>query len=166
MKTAIVLLIITVLFLGFYAYMLARPISYGMSYHNEIVYEGEAFEGNLKFYRDGTVLNKNTNFDEERKDYYYYRDGYIFTLMAQTPEEYEQEVAAINENFEQAVDRPFYASKINAFRQVAEGLDSYVTTYTCTGAIVFAAVGGVFALAFLALTLVSFLLSKKARTKE
>lgn len=31
-KTAIVLLVATILLLGFYAYMLARPISYGMAY--------------------------------------------------------------------------------------------------------------------------------------
>lgn len=165
-KTAIILLLVTVLFLGFYAYMLARPISYGMSYHNEIVYEGLAFEGTIKYYPDGTILNKNTNFDEEMKGYYYYKDGYVFTLMAETDEAYEAEVAYINENFEEAVASPFYAAKINAFRQVDEGLDSYVTTYTCAGAIIFAIVGGVIALALLALTVSSFVLSKKAKARR
>lgn len=165
-KTAIILLLVTVLFLGFYAYMLARPISYGMSYHNEIVYEGVAFEGTIKYYPDGTILNKNTNFDEEMKGYYYYKDGYVFTLMAETDEAYEAEVAYINENFEEAVASPFYAAKINAFRQVDEGLDSYVTTYTCAGAIIFAIVGGVIALALLALTVSSFVLSKKANARR
>lgn len=165
-KTAIILLLVTVLFLGFYAYMLARPISYGMSYHNEIVYEGVAFEGTIKYYPDGTILNKNTNFDEEMKGYYYYKDGYAFTLMAETDEAYEAEVAYINENFEEAVASPFYAAKINAFRQVDEGLDSYVTTYTCAGAIIFAIVGGVIALALLVLTVSSFVLSKKANTRR
>ena len=43
-KTAIILLTITIISIGFYAYMLARPISYGMDYQNETVYEGETFE--------------------------------------------------------------------------------------------------------------------------
>ena len=165
-KTTIVLLLVTVLFLGFYTYMLARPISYGMSYHNAIVYEGVAFAGSIKFDSDGTLLIKNTNFDEEMKNYYYYKDDYVFTLMAETDEDYEAEVRYIDENFEEAVASPFYAAKINAFRQVAEGLDSYVTTYTCTGAIIFAAVGGVVAVALLALTVFSVVFFRKTKSEE
>ena len=63
-KTAVILLLVTVLFLGFYAYMLTRPISYGMSYSNKAVYDGKTFKGNLTFYPDGKMVNKNTNFDE------------------------------------------------------------------------------------------------------
>ena len=165
-KTAIVLLIVTLLSLSFYVYMLVRPISYGMSYHNETVYEGVAFEGVLKFYPDGTILIKNTTFEEEMKNYYYYKDGYVFTLLAETEEAYDAEVAYINENFEEAVASPFYAAKINAFRQVAEGLDSYVTTYTCAGAYIFAVAGGVVVLALLACTVTSFVFSQKAKGKE
>ena len=47
LKTAVILLIVTIISLGFYAYMLARPISYGMDYHNETVYEGGTFEGTM-----------------------------------------------------------------------------------------------------------------------
>ena len=165
-KIAIILLLVTVLFLGIYVYMVARPISYGMSYHNEIVYEGESFEGTLTFYPNGKVLNENSNFDEPFEMYYYYKDGYVFNLMAGTDEEYEAEVAYINENFDKAVDSPFYASNINAFKQVAVGMDENVTTYTCTGAIIFAIAGGVGALALIALTTTSFVLSKKAKDKE
>ena len=165
-KTAVILLLVTILALGFYTYMLARPISYAMPYHNKIVYEGVAFEGTLKFYPDGTMHNKNTNFEEEQKNYYYYKDGYIFALMAESDAEYEAEVTYINENFQEAVAAPFYAAKINAFRQVAVGLDDYVTTYTCTGAIVFAIAGGVIALALIVLTISSFALCKKAKDKE
>ena len=165
-KTAIILLLVTVLFLGLYAYMIARPVSYGMSYHNEIVYEGESFEGTLTFYRNGKVLNENSNFDEPFEMYYYYKDGYVFNMMAKTDEEYEAEVAYINDNFDNAVASPFYASSINAFKQVAVGMDEDVTTYTCTGAVVFAIAGGVGALALIALTTASFVLSKKAKNKE
>lgn len=133
---------------------------------DETVYEGVAFEGTLKFYPDGTMRNKNTNFDEEQNNYYYYKDGYVFALMAETDAEYDAEIASINENFHEAVASPFYAAKINAFRQVAVGLDDYVTTYTCTGAIVFAVAGGVVALALIVLTVSSFVLCKKAKDKE
>ena len=164
--TTIILLIVTILSLAFYAYMLARPISYGMNYHNKTVYEGMEFEGNLKFYTDGTIVINNTNFDEEIKNYYYYKDGYVFTLLAQTEEEYEQEVKYIDENFEEAVASPFYAAKINAFRQVAEGLDSDVTTYTCTGAIIFAIAGGIVELVLIVLTVLSFIFCKKVKCSE
>lgn len=164
-KTAVVLLLVTVLVLGFYAYLLARPISYGMGYHNETVYEGVAFAGTLKYYPDGLVRNKNTNFKEELTDRYYYKDGYVFTLIAVTDAEYEAEVAYINENFQEAVASPFFAARINAFRQVTVGPDGYATTYTCTGAIILAAAGGVVALALAVLTASSFALCKKAKGK-
>ncbi len=164
-KIAVVILFITVILLVGYVYMIARPISYGMAYHNSVVYEGETFEGTIRYYPDGTLSNKNSNFDEEMTEYYYYKDGYVFTLMAETDEEYEAEVAYINENFDDAVASPFYATRINAFKQVAEGLDEYVTTYTCTGAITFAVVGGIVNLALIALT-VFFFLFKKAKSND
>ena len=165
-KTSIILLVITILSLGFYTYMLARPISYGMSYHNETVYEGVTFEGTLKFYPSGKMLNENTNFETVLEDYYYYKDGYVFTLMAENEEEYEEEVAYINKNFDGAVNLPFYASKINAFNHTFEGPDGYTTTYTCTGAIIFAVVGGIVELALIGFVCASFLLCKKKDVTE
>lgn len=159
-------MLITVLFLGFYAYMLARPISYGMNYHNETVYEGVEFEGTLKLYPDGKMLNKNTNFEEALENYYYYKDGYVFTLMAQTDAENEAEIATINANFDEAVATPFYAAKINAFKQAYVGPDGYAVTYTCTVAIIFAVAGGVVALVLIVLAVSSFVLTKKAKSKE
>ena len=165
-KTAIILLIVTVLLLGSYVYIVASPVTYGMKYRNETVYEGEVFKGSLKYSPDGKVVGENTNFDEPFEMYYYYKDGYVFNLMAKNDEEYEAEVAYINENFDEAVATPFYATKINAFKQYAAGLDKDVTTYTCTAAIIFAIAGGVFALALAALTVSSFVLSKKAKREE
>ena len=164
-KTAIILLLVTVLFLGFYTYMIARPISYGMSYHNKTVYEGQVFEGTIKFYPGGKVIGENTNFDEPFEMYYYYKDGYVFNLMATTYEEYEAEVDYINENFDEAVASPFYASDTNAFKQVAVGMDEYATTYTCTGAIIFAIAGGVIALALITFNVFSFVLYKRTKNK-
>ena len=161
-KTALVLLIVTIITLGCYAFVLVRPISYGMPYRNEVVYEGVAFEGSIVYYPDGTMVYENSNFDGEMTGYYYYRDGYVFTLMAQTDEEYEAEVAYIDENFEEAVASPFYATKTNAFRQVADGSDSYATTYTCQGAVIVAVAGGAVGLILIALTAVSLALSKRS----
>ena len=164
--TAVILLFVTLISIGFYIYMVARPISYGMSYKNKVVYEGVEFEGTLKYYPDGTVLIKNSNFDEEMKNYYYYKEGYVFSLMAQTKEEYNEEVSYINENFEEAVASPFYASKINAFKQAPDGLDEYVTTYTCNGAIVFAIAGGVVELVLMIVTVLSFICCTKVKCCE
>ena len=165
-NTAIILLFITVLLLGSYVYMIARPISYGMSYYNSVVYEGVKFEGEIRFNSDGTVLSKNTNFEEPIEMYYYYKDGYVFTLVAKNEEERASEIAYINENFDEAIATPLYASKTSAFKQVAVGLDEEVTTYTCIGAIIFAIVGGIDRLLLIALTAYSFVLRKKAKNKE
>ena len=165
-KTAIILLIVTVLLLGSYICIIANPVTYGMKYRNETVYEGEVFKGSLKYSPDGKVISENTNFDEALEMYYYYKDGYVFNLLATNDEEYEAEVAYINENFDEALASPFYAVKTNAFKQVAAGMDEDATTYTCTGAIVFAVAGGVVVLALIALTGSSFSLSKKAKGKK
>ena len=165
-KTTIILLIVTVLLLGSYVCIVASPVTYGMKYRNETVYEGEVFKGSLKYSPDGKVISENTNFDEALEMYYYYKDGYVFNLLATNDEEYEAEVAYINENFDEALASPFYAVKTNAFKQVAAGMDEDATTYTCTGAIVFAVAGGVVVLALIALTGSSFSLSKKAKGKK
>ena len=164
-KTAIILLIVTVLLLGSYICIIANPVTYGMKYRNETVYDGVVFKGSLKYSPDGKVISENTNFDEPFEMYYYYKDGYVFNLAATNDEEYEAEVAYINENFDEASSTPLYASKTSAFKQVAVGLDEEVTTYTCTGAAIFAVVGGVVWLALFALATFSFVLSKRAKNK-
>ena len=118
-KTAIILLIVTVLLVGSYVYLLTCPIAYGMKYSKETVFEGQVFEGSLTYTADGKVISENTNFDEPIEMYYYYKDGYVFHLMATNDAEYEAEVADINKNFDEAVATPFYASKINAFKHLA-----------------------------------------------
>ena len=160
-KTTIILLVATILLLGFYVYMLARPISLGMGYHNKTEYDSGVFEGIMKFHSDGTMVNHNTNFDEELKSRYYYKDGYIFFVLAQTDEEYEKEIASINENFDEAIKRPFYADEINAFRLVATEGDGFETVYTCKSAILFAVIGGVALAVLIGVTSVSWILFKK-----
>ena len=161
--TVIVLFSVTILSLGFYAYMLIRPVSYEMSYTNSSVYEGVEFEGRLEFYSDSTMLTKNTSFNEGLESYYYYKDGYVFFILSQTEEGYQEEVANINRDFEEAVNTPFYASKINAFRLATTGPDGYTLVYTCTPAIVFAVVGGVVEMALLGVSITALLMYLKAR---
>ena len=165
-KTAIILLVITILSLGFYTYMLARPISYGMAYHNETEYEGGVFEGTMKFYSDKTMVNTNTNFEEKIESRYYYKDGYVFFTMAETDESYDEEVDYINKNFDKATKMPFYADEINAFKLVVTEGDGYATIYTCTPAIVFAIIGGIVIAALIGATCVSLILFKKKRTAQ
>ena len=165
-KTSIILLIITIISIGLYTYMIARPISYGMAYHNETEYEGGVFEGTMKFYADGTMVNSNTNFNQEMESRYYYKDGYVFFTLAQTDEEYKKEIASINENFDEAIKTPFYADEINSFQLIATEGDGFTTVYTCKPAIVFAVVGGVVELALIALTFAAVLLCKKKRVDD
>ena len=160
-KTLSILLVVTIISLVFYAYMLARPISYGMNYHNETAYEGGVFEGTMKFDSDGSMVNRNTNFEEEMKSRYYYSDGYIFYTLAQTDEEYEEEVVSINENFDEAINTPFYADEINVFKLVAAEADGYSTDYICVFAIVFAIVGGIIELVLFTLICASLIIRKK-----
>ena len=164
--TAIILLIVTVLAIGCYACIVANPVTYGMKYRNETVYEGEVFKGSLKYSPDGKVISENTNFDEPLELYYYYKDGYVFNLLATNDEEYEAEVAAINANFDEAVATPLYAFKTNAFKLVAQGLDDDVITYTCGGAKTLAIVGAINRLLLIALTAYSFVLAKKAKDQK
>ena len=83
----------------------------------------------MKFSKDGTMVARNSNNGLEMDAYYYYKDGYVFFTVAQTEEEYEEEIAHINENFEEACNTPFYADKINAFQLVMSGPDDYDIAY-------------------------------------
>lgn len=106
----------------------------------------------------------NTNYDEEKTGFYYYQDGYVFFLTAKTEDEYEEEVAYISENFEEAIQSPFYALEINAFRLGKGSAEEISLVYTCTAAKTFAKVFGVIELALIALTCVSLILCKKKKT--
>ena len=162
-KTAIIILIVTFLSLGAYVYMVERPISYGMGYSNETVYDGGSFVGTMKFNSDGTMLNENTNFEEAMESRYYYKDGYVFYLLAESDAEYEDEVASIDRDFDKAIKTPFYADEINAFRLVATEGDGYETDYTCTSAIIFAIAFGALEFILIGLTAVTFIFWKKEK---
>ena len=164
--TTIVLLALSVVFIGVYAYMLFRPISYGMSYSVETIYEGTTFKGSIKFNTDSTSSIRNSSVSGEIKSYYYYKNGYIFSLMAKTEEEYKTEVENINSDFKGAVNTPFYASKINAFKMVSVGPDGYTLVYKCTPAIVFAVVGGITIVVLLGFSITGFIFCLKTKKEN
>lgn len=141
--TALILAAAAIILLIVGIYGMTRPMSYGTNYYHASFYEGDDFQGSMIFYPDNTMTVRNTNFDEEVKFLYYYKNGYIFFTLATTEAEYKAEVAAIDEDFEKAVNTPFYASKINAFALTSEGLDDYATVYLCQISIMMAVVLGV-----------------------
>ena len=165
-KTPLILLVIALILLVVGINVLAKPMTYGLNYDHVSMYEGDEFNGSMVFYSDNTMKIKNTNFDGEMESFYYYKDGYIFFIMVQTQEEYEAEAAAIDENFEEAVNTPFYASKINAFRLSSEAADGFKTVYVCKSAVFKAIVFGVVELVLIAVASVSLIVSKKTKCKE
>lgn len=161
--TAIILAVLALVSLFFYANMLATPLTYGFAYYHASMYEGDDFGGTMTFYQDNTLLVDNSNFDEPLKLFYYYKDGYVFILMATTEEEFDAEVAMINENFEEAISTPFYADKANAFLLTAEGMEEYTSFYYCRYSINLAIAWGIGQLALIGLAWASIVGCKKAK---
>ena len=163
--TVLILALVALVFLVVGIYGMTRPIFYGSSYYHAAFYEGEDFNGTMTFYPDNTVLIQNTNFDEEFQSCYYYKDGYMFFIFSETPEAYEAEVAAINADFEGAVNTPFYASKINVFRHTSEGFDGYRSVYICQLAVMMAVLWGAVELALIGLAVASAVRCKKIKCR-
>lgn len=160
-KTVWVLAVIAIIWLAVGIYGMTRPMSYDTSYYHAVSYEEEVFNGTMMFHADNTMVIRNTNFDEDYKSYYYYIDGYIFFTLAKTEAEYQDEVAAINADFEGAVNTPFYASKINAFRLSSKGPDGYESVYVCQNAIMMAVVWGAIELSLIGFTTAFVIRGKK-----
>ena len=159
-KVAAVLLALTIISLGVYTYVLTRPVSYGMSYHVKTEYMGVPYEGTMKFTSDGYLINRNSNFVDVMKSRYYYKDGYVFFLVAEDEEGCQNEIAEINANFEEATKTPFYASEVDAFKLRFSEEDDYSLVYTCNAAVIYAVVFGVIELALIVFTCLAFILSK------
>ena len=158
---ALVLSVVAIALLVVGIYGMTRPMAYDSDYYHTSFYEGEDFNGTMTFHTDNIMVVNNTNFDEEFKSYYYYKDGYIFFALAETEAEYEAEVAAINEDFEGAVNAPFYASKINAYKLTSEGFDGFTTVYLCKSSIMMTVVW-----AAIELALIGFIFAALNRCKK
>ena len=156
-------LAIALLIVGIYG--MTRPLAYGCDYYHAVFYDGEDFNGTMTFYSDNTMVIRNTNFEEDIKFFYYYKNGYVFFGMSQTESEYKEEVAAIDADFEGALNTPFYASKINPFRLSSEGPDGYKTIYLCQSAIMMAVVWCAIELALIGFAIASLIRGKKEKCK-
>ena len=165
-RVAIVLLAIAVASVAVLLYASLRPVSYGMGYYNSEVYDGIEFKAIHTFGKGKEMTIRSTTFSEELTCYYYYRDGYVFSLGADTEEGYAEEVKTINDDFEAALNAPFYAVRINAFSFISEGPDGYTTVYTCYPAIMLVVVLGGVALIFAALGTLSLVLYRRARSRS
>lgn len=159
--TALILAVVVIALLAVGIYGMTRPMSYGSDYYHAAFYEGEDFNGTMAFYSDNTMVIRNTNFDEDYKSYYYYKNGYVFFTLAQTEAEYQEEVAAINADFEGAVNAPFYASKINPFKLSSEGPDGFTSVYICQSAVMMAVVWCAIELALIGFAIASVIRGKK-----
>ena len=132
---ALILVVLAIAVLAVGIYGMTRPLAYGCDYYHAVFYDGEDFNGTMTFYSDNTMVIRNTNFEEDIKFFYYYKNGYVFFGMSQTESEYQEEVAAIDADFEGALNTPFYASKINPFKLSSEGPDGYKSSYLCQSSI-------------------------------
>ena len=85
---ALILIVIAIIWLVAGIYGMTRPLAYGYDYYHAVFYEGEDFNGTMTFYSDNTMVIRNTNFEEDIKLFYYYKNGYVFFGMSQTESEY------------------------------------------------------------------------------
>ena len=162
----LILAVIAIIWLVVGTYGITRPIAYGVNYYHATMYEGDDFNGTMIFHPDGTMIVRNTNFNEDLALRYYYKDGYIFFPMPDTDAEYTSEVAAINADFEGAVNSPFYASKINAFQLSSEGLDGYQSVYLCQISIMMVVFWGIIELVLIGIAIASVVRCKKMKCGE
>lgn len=161
--TSIVLIILSALVLAALIFVATRPVSYGMEYRMETVYEGYEFEGTIIFEKDGYMTSSNSNFEEEREYRYYLKDGYYFFMSATADEEYDAEVEYINNNFDEALNTPFYAEKINAFKIIDGIEDDLDAEYICKSAIVLAISLAIACFVLIALSVLTVIMCKKSK---
>ena len=188
----ITLVSLAVVMLVAYIVMLVRPVAYGFTYKGkEDLYEtGKKQEVTMKFNNDEfartTIKGEE---DDVVVDAWIYRDGeYVVTVnglfkkvvkadaetkaflekLVVSEDVYDEMVKAFKEakkehpeEYKEELKESAY--KVNAFKMtIGEGKDA--VTYTCTGSIVFAAVGGVVLVALLtfgAFSVVYFIKGKK-----
>ena len=183
MPVMIVFLSLAVVGLVFYIVMLARPISYGMtySYTQTVETEQDATESGLPI---GSEVSMHLKFKSDKRaevtmtlgensittEIWIVRMGNKVAMLnavsEMTEEQYNQEV----ESFK--ADKTLFensAAEINAFRIKSDTEDSTMSDMKCNGAIVFAVVWGVVEVALItfgALSLVFFLKNRKGSSTQ
>lgn len=161
----VVCLLVFVLLLGSVLYLALRPVSYNMEYYGESDDEYGFFAASRYYTRDDFLFTKNTNFDLPIVDYYYYKDGYAFSLRAETEEQYTEETQKINSRWEDALKVDFYSCEISAYKLISVRPDGAVMEYTCKDAIVLTVIAAVAALLSASIAAVYFVLYKKAKAQ-
>ena len=187
MPVMIVFLSLAVVGLVFYIVMLARPVSYGMTYTwNHVVTEeetstfgveaGTEISYSLKILNDRkmelSIIQEN---DGEPIETWIIRNGnkFIMIPVSMTEEEYEAQVEALKADEEawNAVwngEAGMPVFEVNAFGMKAN-LSGIDIDLTCTGAIVFASIWGVVEVALITfgvLSLVFFLKDRKGSSTQ
>lgn len=163
---ALICLVVFALLLGNAIFLAVRPISYNMEYYGESNDQYGFFAGHRYYTRDNYEIVVNTNFDLPIVGFYYYKDGYIFSLRAETEEQYAQEAENINSNWDEALETVFYATEIDAYHILYVRPDGAEIVYTCSSAIALTAVSAVLALSAAGLSCMYFVLYKKAKKQE
>ncbi len=182
MPVMIVFLSLAVVGLVFYIVMLARPISYGMTYSitetataedvgsmtGSGIQVGDEITAKIKFKNDTRATLTTIIEDSENAiDMWVYRQGNKVAIIGPTlqipEEEYDQYVEQLKADEEMF---NMSAVEINAFRMTGEG---ETEDMVCNGAIVFAVVWGVVEVALItfgALSLVFFLKNRKGSSTQ
>lgn len=163
---AVVWFVIFALLLGSVIYLAARPISYNMGYHGETNDEYGYFSAERYFTRDNLVIIKNTNYDLPLVGFYYYKDGYVFDLRADTEEQCVEEIELINNGWDDAINELFYSEYINAYKMIFNRPDGVIVTYICSDAIVLTAVSAVASLLAAALSCANFVRYQREKREE
>ena len=180
----IVFVVLAVAVLGLYIGMLARPVSYGMTYSGAIPMDPaseETIDSEMKFINSRIVIVEATMSDgTESMRMWYLRDGNkIITLGPVASDDSTSGYGMTEEDYNTAVEQYFSATEeektamiemlggyaeINAFTMGNE-----TASLTCTGAVVFAVIMGVVEIALIAfavLSVVFFVLKKKKPQTE
>ena len=185
MPVMIVFLSLAVVGLVFYIVMLARPISYGMTYSitetataedvgsmtGSGIQVGDEITAKIKFKNDTKatltiILGENSITTEMWIVRIGNKVAMLSAVLEMTEEQYNQEV----ESFK--ADKTLFESsavEINAFRIKSDTEDSTMSDMKCNGAIVFAVVWGVVEVALItfgALSLVFFLKNRKGSSTQ
>lgn len=182
MPVMIVFLSLAVVGLVFYIVMLARPISYGMTYSitetataedvgsmtGSGIQVGDEITAKIKFKNDTrATLTIILGDSKNAIDMWVYRQGNKVAIIGPTlqisEEEYDQRVEQLKADEEMF---NMSAVEINAFRMAGEG---ETEDMVCNGAVVFAVVWGVVELALItfgALSLVFFLKNRKGSSTQ
>ncbi len=155
---------LAIAFLAFYAYMLIRPVSFGMSYKETTTQFGKEVTNTIKFKNGKKArITRESDGSKTWSDVWVYCDGYSYTVVGSTDyiteKVYEDRVKDLKAQKKE--NKELYEEgmiDINAF-----SLDEDAT---CTGAIVFAVVGGVVELILITFTSLTFVFAKKSKSKK